>query len=160
MISRMHSDRVCGYAAKFSSARTLRQQRLDEEDRQDDQDDERPDVGADAPVYEERRRVCDLGVLRVPFKTKDGNIGYRCPAEPERAYTAVKAGRPANMEGRICLCNGLLATAGLAQVRPSGYVEPPVVTGGSDYRAVEHLVAAKAPGEDFYTAADVIDYLL
>jgi NAD(P)H-dependent flavin oxidoreductase YrpB (nitropropane dioxygenase family) len=115
---------------------------------------------SDPTVYEERRRVCDLGVLRVPFKTEDGNIGYRCPAEPERAYTAVKAGRPANMEGRICLCNGLLATAGLAQVRPSGYVEPPVVTGGSDYRAVEHLMAAAAPGEDFYTAADVIDYLL
>jgi NAD(P)H-dependent flavin oxidoreductase YrpB (nitropropane dioxygenase family) len=114
---------------------------------------------SDQAVYEDRRRVCDLGVLRVPFKTKDGSIGYRCPAEPERAYSAVKGGREANTEGRICLCNGLLATAGLAQVRRGGYVEPPVVTGGADYRPVADLLQQLAPGQEFFTAGDVIDYL-
>jgi nitronate monooxygenase len=114
---------------------------------------------SDDTVYRERRRVCDLGVLRVPFKTEDGAIGYRCPAEPKRAYSDVKGGRPANTDGRICLCNGLLATAGLAQVRPGGRLEPPVVTGGADYRAVAELLKRKAATAASYTAGDVIDYL-
>lgn len=114
---------------------------------------------SDPHVYTDRRRVCDLGVLRVPYKTPEGSIGYRCPAEPERAYVQVKGGRTPNTEGRICLCNGLLATAGFAQLRPGGYVEPPVITGGADYRAVADLVATLPPGQEFYTANDVIDYL-
>jgi NAD(P)H-dependent flavin oxidoreductase YrpB (nitropropane dioxygenase family) len=114
---------------------------------------------SDDDVYLDRRRVCDLGVLRVPHKTPDGNIGYRCPAEPVRAYSEVKGGREANTDERLCLCNGLLATAGLAQKRRSGYVEPPVVTGGTDYQGVADLLAAMPDGQDFYTAADVISYL-
>jgi NAD(P)H-dependent flavin oxidoreductase YrpB (nitropropane dioxygenase family) len=118
-----------------------------------------PGTLSDADVYTDRRRVCDLGVLRVPYKTQEGSIGYRCPAEPERAYVQVKGGRAPNTEGRICLCNGLLATAGFAQLRPSGYVEPPVITGGADYRAVADLVATLPSDQEFYTAGDVIDYL-
>jgi NAD(P)H-dependent flavin oxidoreductase YrpB (nitropropane dioxygenase family) len=114
---------------------------------------------SDPVVLAERRRVCDLAVLRVPYKTPEGSIGYRCPAEPERAYTDVKGGWAPNLEGRICLCNGLLATAGLAQIRPSGYVEPPVITGGSDYKAVSDLLETVPAGREFYTASDVIDYL-
>jgi NAD(P)H-dependent flavin oxidoreductase YrpB (nitropropane dioxygenase family) len=114
---------------------------------------------SDPDVLAERRRVCDLAVLRVPYKTPEGSIGYRCPAEPERAYTDVKGGWAPNLEGRICLCNGLLATAGLAQIRPSGYVEPPVITGGADYRAVARLLETVPAGQEFYTAGDVIDYL-
>lgn len=114
---------------------------------------------SDPEVLAERRRVCDLAVLRMPYKTPEGSIGYRCPAEPERAYTDVKGGWAPNLEGRICLCNGLLATAGLAQIRPSGYVEPPVITGGSDYRPVEDVLATVPAGQEFYTAGDVIDYL-
>jgi NAD(P)H-dependent flavin oxidoreductase YrpB (nitropropane dioxygenase family) len=114
---------------------------------------------SDPSVYEDRRRVCDLGVLRVPYKTPEGSIGYRCPAEPERAYSDVKGGWAPNIEGRICLCNGLLATAGFAQLRPSGYVEPPVITGGADYRAVADLLNTRSQNQDFYSASDVIDYL-
>jgi len=114
---------------------------------------------SDPQVHTDRRRVCDLGVLRVPFKTPEGSLGYRCPAEPERAYSDVKGGRAANLEGRICLCNGLLATAGFAQLRPRGYVEPPVITGGADYRAVSDLLHVLPSGQEFYTAGDVIRYL-
>lgn len=111
-------------------------------------------------VYAGRRRVCDLGALRVPYKTDNGSIGYRCPAEPLRAYSEVKGGRPANTEGRSCLCNGLLATAGLPQYRArSDYEEPPIVTAGSDFRGVRHLMACLGEGESFYAAADVITYL-
>lgn len=35
------------------------------------------------------------------------------PAEPQHAYSAIKGDRIANTAGRLCLCNGLLATAGL-----------------------------------------------
>jgi NAD(P)H-dependent flavin oxidoreductase YrpB (nitropropane dioxygenase family) len=115
---------------------------------------------SDHNVYESRRRVCDLGVLRVPYKTDTGSIGYRCPAEPLRAYTEVKGGRVENTEGRLCLCNGLLATAGLAQHRTkTGYEEPPLVTAGDDFRGVHELMHRIQPGESFYTAAHVIDYL-
>jgi NAD(P)H-dependent flavin oxidoreductase YrpB (nitropropane dioxygenase family) len=115
---------------------------------------------SDPQVSEGRRRVCDLGVLRVPYKTETGAIGYRCPAEPLRAYTNVKGGRVENTEGRLCLCNGLLATAGLAQYRTkTGYEEPPLVTAGDDFRGVHELMHRLRPGESFYTAADVINYL-
>jgi NAD(P)H-dependent flavin oxidoreductase YrpB (nitropropane dioxygenase family) len=111
-------------------------------------------------VYEDRSRVCDLGALRVPYKTDGGSIGYRCPAEPQRAYSDIKGGRAANTEGRICLCNGLLATAGLAQVRAArGYEEPAVVTAGSDFAAVRELVNRRVGPDGFYGAADVIEYL-
>lgn len=114
---------------------------------------------SDQSVYEDRKRVCDLGVLRVPYKTADGSIGYRCPAEPQRAYSDIKGGRSANTEGRLCLCNGLLATAGLPQYRATGaYQEPALVTAGSDFSSVRELMSDQPPGE-FYTAADVIYYV-
>lgn len=115
---------------------------------------------SDDTVYEDRQRVCDLGALRVPYKTESGSIGYRCPAEPLRAYSDIKGGRTANTEGRLCLCNGLLATAGLPQIRvKSGYEEPALVTAGSDFTGVRDLMGRVPPGESFYTAGDVIDYL-
>lgn len=115
---------------------------------------------SDEHVYEDRRRVCDLGALRVPYKTEEGSIGYRCPAEPLRAYTAIKGGRDANTEGRLCLCNGLLATAGLGQHRvASDYDEPALITAGSDFRGVQALMERMDSDAEFYTAADVLDYL-
>ena len=115
---------------------------------------------SDEMVYEDRRRVCDLGALRVPYQTENGSIGYRCPAEPLRAYSDIKGGRVANTEGRLCLCNGLLATAGLPQYRAkSEYLEPALVTAGSDFGGVQALMGRLTPGKQFYSAADVIDYL-
>lgn len=115
---------------------------------------------SDESVYEDRSRVCDLGALRVPYKTETGSIGYRCPAEPLRAYADIKGGRPANTEGRLCLCNGLLATAGLPQYRAkAGYEEPALVTAGSDFAPVRELMSRMPPGSDHYSARDVLDYL-
>lgn len=115
---------------------------------------------SDDSVYEARTRVCDLGALRMPYKTDQGSIGYRCPAEPLRAYSDIKGGRVANTEDRLCLCNGLLASAGLPQYRAkTDYEEPALVTAGSDFGGVRELMNQVPPGESFYTAADVIAYL-
>jgi NAD(P)H-dependent flavin oxidoreductase YrpB (nitropropane dioxygenase family) len=115
---------------------------------------------SDDTTYENRRRVCDLGALRVPYKSGEDSVGYRCPAEPLRAYSDVKGGRAANTEGRLCLCNGLLATAGLAQYRvKAAYEEPPLVTAGSDFSGVTEMMAHVPAGESFYSAGAVVDYI-
>jgi NAD(P)H-dependent flavin oxidoreductase YrpB (nitropropane dioxygenase family) len=118
-----------------------------------------PGTLADPDVYAERQRVCDLGVLRSTYRKTDGTIGYRCPAEPVNVHVN-HGGRAANTDGRCCLCNGLLATADLAQARPRGYTEPAVVTAGTDFTAVRHLLGALPAGQDRYTAVDVVTYLL
>lgn len=111
-------------------------------------------------VFLNRQRVCDLGALRVPYKTDNGLIGYRCPAEPLKAYSDIKGGRVANTEGRACLCNGLLATAGLPQYRARAEVEePPIVTAGSDFDGVRDLMDGLGDGRTFYSAAEVLAYL-
>lgn len=102
-----------------------------------------------------RRRICDLGYLRTAYRQDDGTLGYRCPAEPVARYVA-KGGDPAATEGRQCLCNGLLATVGLGQVRPES-IEPPMVTSGQDLSGIAHLTATHPDG---YSATDVLDYLL
>jgi NAD(P)H-dependent flavin oxidoreductase YrpB (nitropropane dioxygenase family) len=113
---------------------------------------------SDPGVVAERRRVCDLGVLRSPYRTDKGTIAYRCPAEPTDVYIRRKGGREANTEGRNCICNALLSTAGLPQHRPHGYIEPPVVTAGSDFTPVAHLLRQAPDGT--YGAVDVMRYLL
>jgi NAD(P)H-dependent flavin oxidoreductase YrpB (nitropropane dioxygenase family) len=111
-------------------------------------------------VFANRQRVCDLGALRVPYRTDNGLIGYRCPAEPLKAYADHKGGRAENTEGRACLCNGLLASAGLPQYRvAAGVHEPPIVTAGSDFEGVRCLMAGVGPDDSFYSASDVIDYV-
>jgi len=113
-----------------------------------------PDTLSEAEVYERRRRVCDVGYLRTPFKTEGGAIGYRCAAESDRAFE-LKRGRPEQAQGRKCLCNALLANVGLGQ-RRSGYAEPALVTAGDD---VAGLVRFLAPGQSSYSAASVIAQL-
>lgn len=112
---------------------------------------------SDERVHAGRRQVCDLGFLRTPYRSKSGGVDYRCPAEPTRVYITRKGGRQPNAEGRRCLCNALLATAGLPQQRPGGNLEPALVTAGDDFTAVRELTAAH-PSRP-YTAADVVDYL-
>jgi NAD(P)H-dependent flavin oxidoreductase YrpB (nitropropane dioxygenase family) len=111
---------------------------------------------SDPSVYEDRPRACDVGLLRVPFESKDGKLGYRCPSEPAAAFQR-KRGLPMAVEGRVCLCNGLLATIGLAQVRRNGYVEPPLVTAGDDLERVRRFLP---PGASSYGARDVVETLL
>ncbi|GIJ75504.1 nitronate monooxygenase [Virgisporangium ochraceum] len=118
-----------------------------------------PGTLADEEVYARRDRLCDLGVLRSAYRRPDGRIGYRCPAEPVGMYEG-HGGRPANTDGRRCLCNGLMAAAGLAQRRADGEPEPAVVTAGTDFTGVRRLLATMPPGAETYTAADVVRFLL
>lgn len=106
-------------------------------------------------VFDGRERRCDVGMLRVSYQRPDGRIGYRCPSEPIGAYLA-KGGKLEDTVGRKCLCNGLLATAGLAQEHPEG-PEPPIVTIGDDVFSVVRDLAGTTGR---WSAADVVAYLL
>lgn len=108
----------------------------------------------DDPNDSQRERVCDLGYLRVAAEGPNGRRVYRCAAEPVEAYVA-KGGNAADTVGRRCLCNGLAATVGYAQVRETGE-EPALVTSGDD---LMHL-PDRFRTADQYSAADAIDYLL
>lgn len=110
---------------------------------------------ADPDVYEARSRQCDLGFLRTPFAKDDGSIGYLCAAEAERTYVA-KGGLLEATRERMCLCNGLAATAGIGQTRGDGYVEPPLITLGSDLAGPARLLDAHPAG---WTAEDVVAWL-
>jgi hypothetical protein len=106
---------------------------------------------SDASVYEARGRHCDLGYLREIYRRPDGALGYRCPAEPTSDYVR-KGGRLEDTLGRKCICNGPIATIGLAQRRKAG-IEPPIVTAGDEPPML-------APGGRSYTADDVATQML
>jgi nitronate monooxygenase len=116
---------------------------------------ELPASMSDPGAYEGRRRVCDLGYLRIPFKMKDGRTGYRCPAEPVSTFVA-KGGAEEDTVGRKCLCNALMANVGFAQPRGEGGEEGPLLTSGEDLRHLGEFLN----GKDSYSAKDVIEYLL
>ncbi len=113
-------------------------------------------TSSEFPIYQERKRVCDLGYLREPYAVEDGKIGYRCAAEPVENYLA-KGGKIEETVGRKCLCNALMANVGYAQTRKDAVVEPPLVTVGDDLNTIAQFVA---PGRDTYSAADVVRSLL
>jgi NAD(P)H-dependent flavin oxidoreductase YrpB (nitropropane dioxygenase family) len=115
---------------------------------------------SDPAVRAARVPVCDLGMLRSAYLDPEGKVGYRCPAEAASAFVDRKRGRAATMTGRVCLCNALFASAGFPQRRRGGYVEPPLVTAGSDLTPVADLLARAASGSLSYRAADVVAYLL
>ena len=100
-----------------------------------------------------RERNCDLGYLRMAYRTPSGKLGYRCAAEPVEQYVA-KGGDVAETVGRRCLCNGLTANIGQPQRRDAGD-EPPLLTSGDDLVSLDLF----AHGRARYSAADVIDYL-
>jgi nitronate monooxygenase len=111
---------------------------------------------SDPEVAAERTRICDLGYLREPYNTPQGNIGYRCAAEPVANYVA-KGGKVEETVGRKCLCNALLANVGHAQRRKNDVMEPALVTIGDDLNTVVQFLA---PGQESYSAADVVASLL
>ncbi len=113
------------------------------------------DTVSDKEVYEARPRVCDLGFLRTLVKQDNDKIIYRCPAEPADNFIR-KSGDPKELEGRKCLCNGLLSGIGLAQMRSSGYLEKAIITAGIELSFVTRFLKE---GELSYSAADVIDAL-
>lgn len=111
---------------------------------------------SDDAVAAARPRICDLGFLREMYRGDDGQIAYRCPAEPLSTYLA-KGGKAEDAEGRKCLCNALMANIGHQQVRCGHHVEPPLVTAGDDLTEVARFLPA---GNASYGAADVLDALL
>jgi len=114
------------------------------------------DTVSEQVVYEKRDRVCDLGYLRTAYQIADEKIGWRCPAEPVRAFVR-KGGDEAETVGRKCVCNALMASIDLGQIQKNGDPELPLVTSGDDVANVARFLK---PGRDTYTVADVLDYLL
>ncbi|MEK7728374.1 MAG: nitronate monooxygenase [candidate division KSB1 bacterium] len=106
-------------------------------------------------IYQNRDRLCDIGMLRRLYKRADGAVGFRCPGEPEAQYLE-KGGKAEEIVGKNCLCNSLFAAAGYPQHRKEGYVEPPLVTAGDGLAAIGKYIK---PGAQSYTAQDVLDYL-
>ncbi len=113
-------------------------------------------TSSNSTVYQERKRVCDLGYLREPYVAGEGKIAYRCSAEPVANYVA-KGGKIEDTVGRKCLCNALLANIGHAQVRRDGAVEPALITVGDDLNTIAQFMV---PGRESYSAADVVKRLL
>jgi hypothetical protein len=109
---------------------------------------------SDEPVHAARERFCDVGALRTAYRTPEGTIGYRCAAEPTGAFVA-KGGAAEVSAAAVCLCNALLSTVDLPQVRHRGrVVEPPLLTLGDDLGFLEELATPRN-----YSAADAIALL-
>jgi nitronate monooxygenase len=111
---------------------------------------------SDDSVYSARPRICDLGFLREGYRTAEGKVDFRCPAQPASVYVS-KGGRLENTVGRKCLCNALVANIGQPQIRKGKHVEPGMITSGDDLRNIPQFLAA---GQTRYSAADVIGKLL
>lgn len=111
---------------------------------------------SEEPVYKARPRVCDLGYLRELYVDDKGKVAYRCPSEPVEDYVK-KGGERSNTEGRKCICNGLLVTAGMGQRRKGEDPEPAIVTAGDDINRIAEFLE---PGETGYPATRVIERLL
>jgi NAD(P)H-dependent flavin oxidoreductase YrpB (nitropropane dioxygenase family) len=114
-----------------------------------------PGTTAMPEVFAARPKLCDMGYLREPIKTSNGEIRYRCPSEPETPYLK-KEGTMEETVGRKCLCNGLFANIGLGQHRRDGYDEAPIVTLGSDVDGCRELIKDFPGG---WSAAAAVDFI-
>jgi nitronate monooxygenase len=114
------------------------------------------DTVSEQTIYEKRNRVCDLGYLRTPYAIDDDTVGWRCPAEPVQDFVR-KGGEVEETVGRKCVCNALMSSIDLGQIQKDGEPELPLITSGDD---VAHVARFLKPGQDTYSAADVIEYLL
>ena len=103
-----------------------------------------------------RPRLCDLGYLREVYNRGEGKIGYRCPSEPIDHFLK-KGGDKERTEGRLCVCNGLMATIELGQTRKDGYKEDPLITSGDGLEGIRQFLK---DGAKSYSAADVVAGLL
>jgi nitronate monooxygenase len=112
-------------------------------------------TSSEPEVYAQRKRICDIGILREAYRTPEGKIAYRCSAEPENVFVS-KGGELAETDGRKCLCNCLLADIGMAQLLKDGSEEPGLVTTGNDLASVRHYLA----GRNSYHATDVVKGLM
>jgi nitronate monooxygenase len=115
-------------------------------------------------VYAARRRICDIGLLQQRGLSKADEDGtrtlfQRCPAAPIDAYVK-KRGLERNTEERRCLCNGLLSSVGLGQVKKLNgewVEEPAIVTLGNRLDGVRRL---SRQGQTHYHVQDVVADIL
>jgi nitronate monooxygenase len=115
-----------------------------------------PGTLADPAATQSRSRRCDLGYLRHAYRKADGSVGYRCPAEPVADFVR-KGGDPDETTGRLCVCNGLVGTIGLPQIRPDRTEGLALITAGNEVATVASFIP---PGRESYSAADVVQQLL
>jgi nitronate monooxygenase len=123
-----------------------------------------PETLSDDQTYDERRRICDIGLLQQRGLSKPDEHGertlfHRCPAGPIESYVKNR-GLERNTGERRCLCNGLLASVGLGQVKKIQGVpteEPAIVTLGNDLDGVRRL---SRQGQMHYFVADVVADIL
>lgn len=121
-----------------------------------------PGTLSDDAEYDGRPRLCDLGYLRQPYARANGQVGYRCPAEPVDVFIR-KGGEEGTTAGAKCLCNALTADVGIGQQRKDGYVEEPMVTLGADLAGARRLDSEQwlhgghAAG---WTATEAVQWLL
>ncbi len=123
------------------------------------------DTVSEESVYLQRMRICDLGYLRHAYKTPEGKVSQRCPAEPIEDFVK-KGGDIVETKGRKCLCNALMADIGMAQKQSDQSFEKPLITAGDDLNNLFRILNQKArqnhidPKEiKSYSAVDVISYL-
>src|SRR6185312_6442938 len=107
-------------------------------------------------VYAARPRICDLGFLRESYRTAEGKIDFRCSAEPVSIYVS-KGGNVEDTTGKRCLCNALMATITLPQVRNGKLTESGMVTSGNDLSKLGRFLPSD--GGLTYTASDVLNQL-
>lgn len=108
-------------------------------------------------IYNHRMRICDLGYLRHAYKTSEGLVSQRCPAEPVADYVK-KGGLESETKGRKCLCNALMADISMAQKQSDESFEKPLITAGDDLNNLMKILKL-SQNQKSYRAADVIQYL-
>jgi NAD(P)H-dependent flavin oxidoreductase YrpB (nitropropane dioxygenase family) len=119
---------------------------------------------SDDEVYAARRRICDIGLLQQRGLSKPDEDGtrtlfQRCPAAPIDSYVEHR-GIERNTEERRCLCNGLLSSVGLGQVKRLNGTwteEPAIVTLGNRLDDVRRY---SRQGQTPYHVQDVVADIL
>lgn len=107
--------------------------------------------------YQKRMRICDLGYLRHAYKTPEGGVAQRCPAEPVDDYVK-KGGLLEDTVGRKCLCNALMADIGMSQKQSDQSFEKPLLTAGDDLNNLMKVLCISETGKNYH-ASDVIKFL-
>lgn len=114
-----------------------------------------PGTISDEAIHQARKRVCNKKYLvRSHFQEQpDGSRKetYICAAMSPEEYSRL-GGDPAETEGKVCLCNGLLSTAGYYQD-----VENAVVTLGIHGREITQSLRARDIVEEILTPGYVAE---
>ena len=120
---------------------------------------------SDKDLYDSRPRVCNLGYLRTGYLKENGEVGYRCAAEPVKDWVR-KGGEVEATLGRKCLCNALMSDAGVPQISPfkkegedERYLEEILVTMGDDVNSAKQFMKQDENGRWGYSAVEICNYI-